>query len=127
MRVARNTIARPAVFRVSISQLLLTGALAALLFAVAGENVALGFALGSLVEIAGRAYFAFYAFRYAGARQMPQVARSFRQGMLGKFILQMLLFGWLFWQWRDINAAAVFCGYASAWLYGTLVTQRLLK
>ena len=127
MRVTQNTIARPAVFRVSISQMLLAGAVAALVFAMFDGNAALGFVFGSAIEIAGRAYFAFYAFRYAGARQMSQVARSFRQGMLGKFILQMLLFGWVFWQWRDINAAAVFCGYASAWLYGTLVTQRLLK
>ena len=125
--VAQNTIARPAVFRVSVSQILLAAAVSAALFVVAGVSVAQGFALGCMIEIAGRAYFGFYAFRYAGARQMPLVARSFRQGMIGKFILQMLLFGWLFWQMRDINAAAVFAGYAGAWLYGTLVTQRLLK
>lgn len=122
-----STIVRPAVHRVGRWQLVAVLVVAVSLSLVGWPVWAAGAACGAAIEMLGRAYFAFYAFRYAGARQMARVANAFRRGALGKFILVMSLFGLLFWLWRDVNPVAVLTGYLAAWLHGTLLTQRLLK
>jgi ATP synthase protein I len=69
--------------------------LALVLIAVAllkniGAAIAAG--LGAGIAIVGSLYFALQAFRHAGAKQAPQIVRSFYKGEAGKFVITVLLF-----------------------------------
>jgi ATP synthase protein I len=82
---------------------------------------------GAMIELLGRAYFAFFAFRFTGALQMQHVVNAFRRGELGKFMLVVILFGALFSLKPGLSPVAVFVGYIASWLLGTLLGMRLLK
>jgi ATP synthase protein I len=59
---------------------------------IKGSAAAIAVGLGAGIAIAGSLYFALQAFRHAGARQAPQIVRSFYKGEAGKFIITVLLF-----------------------------------
>ena len=122
----RASIVRPPVHRITGGQLLVLAPLLVVLVWLA-PVWGLSAAAGVMIEVSGRAYFAFYAFRFAGARQMRDVMRSFRRGELGKFMLVTLLFGAVFALWREAQPVAVFVGYFLAWLLGTVLGMRWLK
>lgn len=56
-----------------------------------GHTAALSVFIGSGIYTLANAYFSFKAFQYAGARAAPLIARSFSQGMLGKWIICITL------------------------------------
>lgn len=94
---------------------------------VVWSPAALDVLAGAAIELVSRAYFCYYAFRYAGARQIRLVVRSFRRGALGKFLLVAVLFGLLFGLNKGQFPVAVFAGYLVSWLLGTFFSMRLLR
>ena len=122
----RASIPGPPVYRVILVQLLVLVPLLGLLVLLS-PRWGWSAAAGAVIELAGRAYFSFYAFRFIGARQMREVMRSFRKGELGKFMLVALLFAALFAQGSAVAPAAVFGGYLVAWLLGTVLGMRWLR
>jgi ATP synthase protein I len=77
--------------------------------------------LGALIGWLGSAYFAWQAFRYAGARASKQILGSFYRGIIGKFVLITLGFAVVFSNVRPLSAAALLSGFAMvqlmAWVY----------
>lgn len=122
----RTTIFRPPVHRIAIVQLLAAIAVFCGLWLVKPLFAEAALA-GAMIELLGRAYFAFFAFRFAGAQQMRLVVNAFRRGELGKFVLAAVLFGALFSLKPDVPPVAVFVGYIASWLLGTWLGMRLLK
>ncbi|HQQ63398.1 MAG TPA: ATP synthase subunit I [Pseudomonadales bacterium] len=122
----RTTIPRPPVHRIAIVQLLVAIiAFCALWFFM--PAIAVAVLAGAMIELLGRAYFAFFAFRFAGAQQMRLVVNAFRRGESGKFVLVVVLFGALFSLKPGLSPVAVFVGYLASWLLGTLLGMRLVK
>ena len=120
------SIPRPPIYRITVAQLVVMIPPVAALW-LAWPALAKAVLAGAMIEILARAYFGFYAFRFIGAQQMRQVMRSFRRGELGKFMLVAVLFGGLFAADKSLHPLAVFAGYFTAWLLGTLLSMRLLK
>lgn len=84
---------------------------------VDSPGAAMSVALGAGIAIAGSLYFALQAFRHAGARQAPQIVRSFYKGEAGKFVITVLLF------------AAVFVGVKAlqpGWLLTGFILEQLV-
>lgn len=67
--------------------------------------------LGAGIAIAGSLYFALQAFRHAGARQAPQIVRSFYKGEAGKFVITVLLFAAVFVGVRPLQAGWLLTGF----------------
>lgn len=106
---------RPLVDR-SQARLLLKwqAALAVVLTALAllkGREAAIAMGLGAGIAIAGSLYFALQAFRHAGARQAPQIVRSFYKGEAGKFVITVLLFAAVFVGVRPLQAGWLLTGF----------------
>lgn len=104
------TIKGPPVHRIAIIQL-------GLLLGVAGLilpwNVAAAYSLmiGGLIQIGPQAYFTRYAFRFAGARQAPEILRAIYKGEAGKLVLTATMFALAFLFVRPLNAPVLFLGY----------------
>ncbi len=122
----RASIPRPPIYRITLVQLATFVPLVLALW-FAWPVLAKAVLAGAIIEMLGRAYFGFYAFRCIGARQMRQVMQSFRRGELGKFMLVAILFGGLFAADKNLHPIAVFTGYFAAWLLGTVLSMRMLK
>lgn len=122
-----STIPRPPVYRITLLQLLVLSCLVIVLVFLESRAVALAALAGGLLEVMARAWFAFWAFRYAGARQIHQVARAFRLGEIGRFALVLLGAGLLFSRHMVFPPGAVALGFAVAWVAGTFGAARLLK
>lgn len=89
-------------------------ALAVVLTALAllkGREAAIAMGLGAGIAIAGSLYFALQAFRHAGARQAPQIVRSFYKGEAGKFVITVLLFAAVFVGVRPLQAGWLLTGF----------------
>lgn len=122
----RASISRPPVHRITLTQLaVLIPSVVALWLAWPAPAKAL--LAGVMIEVLGRAYFAFYAFRFIGAQQTRQMIKAFRRGELGKFVLVAVLFGCVFAADRSLQPLMVFVGYFVSWLLGTLLGMRMLK
>lgn len=67
-----------------------------LLALVWGLQACYSVAIGAGIALAGSAYFAWQAFRHAGAVSAKQVVKSFYKGEAGKFGLTVLLFAVVF-------------------------------
>ncbi|MGO4892264.1 ATP synthase subunit I [Flavobacterium sp. W21_SRS_FM6] len=73
-----------------------------------GKNSGLSAAYGAVSVILPSMIYAYFAFRYAGARQNKLVVRSFNKGSKIKFILTIVLFVFIYrWQNVDIMALMV--------------------
>lgn len=83
--------------------------------------VAKSVGLGALICWMGSAYFAWQAFRYAGAGASKRILGSFYRGMIGKFIIIAVGFMLVFATVRPLSAAGVLVGFAviqlTAWIY----------
>ncbi len=126
MQHCHATIRPPPLYLVSAAQL---AVLAPVLFVVFWLQPlgAKALAMGASIEMAARLYFGFYAFRYIGARQMQQVARAFRQGAVGKFVLVVVLFGLVFAYCRWASPLLIFSGYVLAWILGSALSAKLIS
>lgn len=83
---------------------------------------------GALIAWVGSAYFAWQAFRYAGASASKRILGSFYRGMIGKFVLITLGFATVFAQVRPLSAAALLSGFVMvqlmAWVYPLWIERR---
>lgn len=102
-------------------QALMIPAVVLLAWGMAGTTAASNAAAGAVLAWAGSAYFAWQAFRQAGARQARQVVGQFYRGMIGKFVLTVLGFIVIFAGLRPLSAPWVLAGFAlvqgMAWVY----------
>lgn len=107
----RSGISRPPIGRWLIFQfvMLVVIGLAFLLKSTVASYSAF---LGGLVFLLPNAYFAFKAFRYAGARAARQIISSFYQGEAGKLILSAVLFTTVFIWIQPLDVAALFLTFA---------------
>ncbi|MEY2862574.1 MAG: hypothetical protein RLY58_281 [Pseudomonadota bacterium] len=76
---------------------------------------------GAFIGWIGSAYFAWQAFRYAGAGASKRILGSFYRGMIGKFVLITLGFAVVFKSVHPLSAAALLIGFTMvqimAWVY----------
>lgn len=121
-----TSIKKPAVYVVTVVQLSILVPIA-LVLSLAWPEKAFGALVGVSIESVGRAYFAFYAFRYIGAQRISLVLKSFRRGELGKFLLVAMMFGFSFFLWPGVSLPALFAGYMVSWLLGTVLSVRFLR
>lgn len=84
--------------------------------------------LGGLVCFIPTVWFALRAFRHTGARSATDIVRSLYAGASGKMVLTIVLFGFLFYYVKPLNAIAVFAGFAAVsvmnWVGPLLVAQK---
>ena len=106
-------IHRPPVHYITLAQLVILGALAALLVLYTGPVRAYSWALGGLVAVVAQAYFAWQVFRHRGARAASQIAKSSYAGEIGKFLLAVAGFALIFALVRPVSGGAVFAGYGA--------------
>ena len=104
-------IHRPPVHYITLAQLVILSALAALLFYQAEPVRAYSWAAGGLVAVLAQAYFAWQVFRHRGARAASQIARASYAGEIGKFVLAVAGFALIFALVRPVSGGAVFAGY----------------
>jgi ATP synthase protein I len=83
--------------------------------------------VGGLISWISNAWFSRMAFRYRGARQMPQVARAFYLGETGKFVLATSLFVIAFVTIRPLQPVALFGGYVLMTAVNGFFALRLVK
>ncbi len=121
-----TSIKKPLVYLITIAQLAVLLPLVLVLCFILPEK---GFAafVGVSIELTGRAYFGFYAFRYVGAQRVSLVLKSFRRGELGKFVIVAIMFGVSFFIWPDINLPTLYVGYLVSWFLGAVLSFRILK
>lgn len=67
--------------------------------------------IGGMIALVPNAYFAFKAFRYAGARSARAIVQSFWSGEMGKMFLTAALFALVFVGVKPLSVAALFFGY----------------
>jgi len=108
--MAGAEIARPPVYRITLSQLLVLVVLCLIL--LASDKVrAYSVLSGGLIAIVPQAYFATLAFRWRGARSARAIAQSSYAGQVGKFLLSIAGFAVVFVTVRPLDAPGVFAGY----------------
>jgi ATP synthase protein I len=83
--------------------------------------------VGGLLVIVPHAYFSFYAFRYMGASSTRLVAQSFYRGESGKYMLTLVGFGLVFWQFETVNLPLLFTGYVVMLMLQWWLTARAIK
>jgi ATP synthase protein I len=103
-------LGKPPILRIVIAQLIALSLVSSTLL-LWDTTTALSVFFGGLIAIVPNAYFAKWAFRYAGAKSAANVARSFYRGEAGKFVLTTVLFAAVFMYIRPLNAIALFLSY----------------
>ena len=96
-----------------VAQLLVSTVLVMAVWLAMGSHQAVSVAMGSLISILPNSIFAVFAFRYAGARQNQQVARSFSQGAKIKLAISFILFVIAF-KGLHVDPLALIGGFAIA-------------
>lgn len=119
---------RPRVYRIALIQLVVL-LLVTTLCASWKLSVAYAFLMGGGLCILPNLYFTFYAFRFMGARSTQRIAQSFKQGLVGKFVLIMVGFACVFalLAFARQHALWVFVGYIAMWLLQIWLTHRAVK
>lgn len=125
--VQRTSIPGPPIYRIALVQFAVLALIAFVALVLVGTAWAISVFAGAMIEALPRLYFGYCAFRYRGARQIRQVAQSFRRGELGKFVLVAVMFGGLFVGYRSVVPEAVFAGYVVSWLLGMVLSARWLR
>jgi len=87
-------------------------AVVSLAFLLRGQVAGYSALLGGLIFLIPHGYFAFKAFRYAGARSARKIMSSFYQGEAGKLILCAILFTMVFKWIQPLDVAALFLTFA---------------
>jgi ATP synthase protein I len=103
-------LGKPPIRRIAITQLIVLS-LVSFMLLLWDITIAQSVYLGGLIALVPNAYFAKWAFRYAGAKSAVNVARSFYRGEAGKFVLTTVLFAAVFIFIRPLNAIALFLSY----------------
>jgi ATP synthase protein I len=104
------TIKAPPVHRIAITQLAFLLVLAGLILPW-NVTAAYSFFIGGITQIGPQTYFTRYAFRFAGARQAPEILHAIYKGETGKLVLTATMFALAFLFVRPLQAPALFLGY----------------
>lgn len=115
----------PPIYKVIVTQLVATIMAALSAFVLMGAVTGYSVFLGGLVSALPNAYFAIKAFRYSGARQMPQVVKSFYMGESGKLIITAIMFALVFAGVKPLNEIAVIMSYILILISGLIATATL--
>jgi ATP synthase protein I len=115
----------PPIYKVIVTQLVATILAALSAFVLMGSVTGYSVFLGGMVSALPNAYFAIKAFRYSGARQMPQVVKSFYAGESGKLIITAVMFALVFAGVKPLNELAVIISYILVLISGLIATATL--
>lgn len=102
---------RTPAFPVLVTQLVVTLAVALVLWILQGLTAGYSGLLGGLVALIPNCYFAFRVYRYSGARSARAIVAEFYSGEAGKLILTAVLFITVWLAVKPLVVAAVFGGY----------------
>lgn len=105
-----GSIKSPPVFWIPAIQLAIL-TLICLVAIPGGKTLVYSLALGGVIHIVPNLYFVGNAFRFQGARMMPQVLRALARGEAGKFLLTMAGFAVVFVMVKPLHVIAVFAAY----------------
>lgn len=89
-----------------------------LIWFAAGKSAAVVALAGGWIATTGNLYFAYQAFRYAGARASRDMMRAFYRGEAGKMVIVMLLF-LLAFQFESVREQAPYLFSAFLLVYVT--------
>ncbi len=109
---------RTPAFPVLVLQLLVTLAVALVLWILQGLIAGYSGLLGGLVALIPNSYFAFRVYRYSGARSARAIVGEFYSGEAGKLILTAVLFIAVWLAVKPLVVAAVFGGYIAVLVTG---------
>ena len=115
----------PPIYKVIVTQFVATGILALSVFALIDGVTGYSVFFGGMISTLPNAYFAFKAFRYSGARQMPQVLKSFYAGESGKMIITAVMCALVFAGVKPLNELAVIISYIFILISGLVATATL--
>jgi ATP synthase protein I len=115
----------PPIYKVIVTQFVATVIAALGAFALLDGVTGYSVFLGGMVSTLPNAYFAIKAFRYSGARQMPQVLKSFYAGESGKMIITAVMFALVFAGVKPLNELAVIISYIFILISGLIATATL--
>ena len=99
-------------------QLIVTLAVALVLWGFQGWIAGYSGLLGGLVALIPNGYFAFRVYRYSGARSARAIVGEFYSGEAGKLILTAVLFIAVWLGVKPLEVAAVFGGYLAVLVVG---------
>ncbi len=116
---AAAPIQRPSLFRIYVPQCLLLTTASAVLYLLAGREIAVSALTGGLIAVVPNAYFARQVYRYSGARLATAVVHSFYRGEAGKFLMTVIAFATVF----AVAAQAV----APAALFGAYLAMAVIN
>ena len=102
---------RTPAFPVLILQLIVSLAVALVLWIFQGLIAGYSGLLGGLVALIPNCYFAYRVYRYSGARSARAIVGEFYSGEAGKLILTAVLFITVWLAVKPLVVAAVFGGY----------------
>jgi len=109
---------RTPAFPVLMLQLIVTLAVALVLWGFQGWIAGYSGLLGGLVALVPNGYFAFRVYRYSGARSARAIVGEFYSGEAGKLILTAVLFIAVWLGVKPLEVAAVFGGYLAVLVVG---------
>ncbi|HIZ52091.1 MAG TPA: F0F1 ATP synthase subunit I [Candidatus Pseudomonas excrementavium] len=109
---------RTPAFPVLTLQLIVTLAVALVLWGFQGWIAGYSGLLGGLVALIPNSYFAFRVYRYSGARSARAIVGEFYSGEAGKLILTAVLFIAVWLGVKPLAVAAVFGGYLAVLAVG---------
>ncbi|PCJ43558.1 MAG: F0F1 ATP synthase subunit I [SAR86 cluster bacterium] len=115
----------PPIYKAIVTQFVATVLAALSAFALMDGVTAYSIFLGGMVSTLPNAYFAFKAFRYSGARQMPLVIKSFYAGESGKMIITAVMFALVFAGVRPLNELAVIISFIFILIIGLIATATI--
>ncbi|RYZ91114.1 MAG: F0F1 ATP synthase subunit I [Moraxellaceae bacterium] len=102
-----------------------------LAYFIAGMVAAKSAGLGAFICWLGSAYFAWQAFRRAGASASKQILGSMYKGMIGKFVIVMVGFVVIFRSVSPLSMPALLAGFllvqAMAWVYPLWAARQQAK
>ncbi len=115
----------PPIYKIIVTQTIATLLAALSTFVLLDGITGYSVLLGGMVSTLPNAYFAIKAFRYSGARQMPQVLKSFYAGESGKMIITAVMFALVFAGVKPLNEVAVIISYILILITGLIATATL--
>lgn len=100
-----------AISRLLLAQALMSGVIGVVFWLAEDISAAGNAILGGLIALVPNIYFALKTFRYFGAQSAVAVTLSFWTGELGKYVLTVGLFIFVFLAVKPNNLIALFIGY----------------
>ncbi|MEM8593622.1 MAG: ATP synthase subunit I [Pseudomonadota bacterium] len=101
-------------------------AVSALLAWLVDLDTALSVWSGGLLAISGHAYFAWYAFRYQGAKYARLIWKGFTKGEAGRFSIVIIGFCMIFKVWPAVDVLPLFISFIGCYFMTLFLGSRTL-